>query len=298
MIQGARRSRGFQPDLDALDRRTLLSGGVSASLTGRVLRITGADEADVIQVMVSQNAGRQARAVSVVEVDGVGTFSGRIARIVINSGAGDDAITVDQEVGRPVKTRINAGDGNDVVTTGAGRYVIRGGSGVDVINGASDQPGSPGVSPVTAPVSNPPATIPPTSAPIQNSAFEQQIIDLINQHRQAAGLAPLRVNAQLNRAAEIHAENMAALDRFGHVLDGSSAPSPVDRLNQAGYRYRMAGENIAYNFTVAEGVVNAWMNSSGHRQNILNSAFTETGVIVRYNAQGEAYYVQVFGTPF
>jgi uncharacterized protein YkwD len=129
------------------------------------------------------------------------------------------------------------------------------------------------------------------------SAIEQAIIDLVNQERLAAGRAALSVNTRLVEAAAHHATNMVLFDTMAHTLPGSDAPTLADRLQQAGYAYSAAGENIAWNYPSAQAVMDAWMNSSGHRANILSTSYTEIGVAVRYTSNGEPYYCQVFGRP-
>jgi uncharacterized protein YkwD len=129
------------------------------------------------------------------------------------------------------------------------------------------------------------------------SAIERAIIDLVNAERTSRGLAPLVVNDKLVLAAQHHATNMAYYNTMSHTITQADLPSLVDRLNYYGYRYRAAGENIAWNYSSATSVMNAWMNSSGHRANILSTTFTEIGVGVRYNSLGQPYYCQVFGAP-
>jgi uncharacterized protein YkwD len=80
-----------------------------------------------------------------------------------------------------------------------------------------------------------------------------------------------------------------------HELPQADLPTLVNRLNYYKYAYRLAGENIAWNYRSAEDVMEGWMTSAGHRANILNAGFREIGVGVRYNNRGEPYYCQVFG---
>ena len=133
--------------------------------------------------------------------------------------------------------------------------------------------------------------------PAHLAPVEQAIVDLTNQARQSAGLPTLAVNAQLVQAAQIHATNMARLDRLSHILPGTSLPTPEDRLSYVGYSYSSWGENIAYNYRDASDVVRGWMLSPGHRANILSPNYTEIGVGVALNSQGQPYYCLVFGRP-
>lgn len=123
---------------------------------------------------------------------------------------------------------------------------------------------------------------------------QHAIIRLTNQERQKHGLRPLRENYTLNAAAYNHAYNMARKNRMEHVLDGHNAG---DRITAVGYTWQSYGENIAWNYLSAAAVVQGWMNSPGHRKNILNPNVTEIGVWVAKNSRGEPYYCQVFARP-
>ena len=123
------------------------------------------------------------------------------------------------------------------------------------------------------------------------------VVDLTNVERARAGVAPLRANAQLMRAAQLQAEQMAALGRMAHVLDNGPYPGPQDRLAAAGYRWRAFAENIAYGQRGPEAVTESWMGSAGHRANMLNGAYTELGTGYAVDGRGRPYFVQVFGKP-
>ena len=98
-------------------------------------------------------------------------------------------------------------------------------------------------------------------------------------------------------AAQLHANQMAALQRMEHVLNDGPYPAPADRLAAAGYAWRSYAENIAFNYGTPASVVAGWMGSSGHRANILNASLTEIGAAVARDAQGRPYWAQVFGVP-
>lgn len=124
------------------------------------------------------------------------------------------------------------------------------------------------------------------------------IVDLTNVERARAGLTPLLANPQLMRAAQLQAEQMAALGRMSHVLDDGPYPQPHDRLAAAGYRWRAYAENIAYGQSGPEAVTVSWMESAGHRANMLNAKYTELGTGYAVDRRGHPYFVQVFGKPF
>ncbi len=123
------------------------------------------------------------------------------------------------------------------------------------------------------------------------------IVDLTNAARARAGVAPLRANAQLTRAAQLHAAQMASLGRMEHVLDGAKYPSPQDRLAAAGYRWSAYAENVASGQHTPQSVTKSWMTSAAHRANMLNATYTEIGIGYALDARGRPYFVQVFGRP-
>lgn len=123
------------------------------------------------------------------------------------------------------------------------------------------------------------------------------IVDLTNAARASAGVAPLRANAQLMRAAQLHAEQMASVGRIGHRLDGARYPSPQDRLAAAGYRWSAYAENVAAGQHTPQSITDSWMASAGHRANMLSAAYTELGTGYAVDANGQPYFVQVFGKP-
>ena len=137
--------------------------------------------------------------------------------------------------------------------------------------------------------------------PWQTSQLVEQVLALTNAQRQQAGLQPLRMNAQLSVAAQAHSEDMAFNDFFGHV--SSNGATIFDRVEQAGYSYDLAAENVAVGYTSASAVVQAWMNSPGHRANILYPDLQEIGIGFYFlgndsgNANYRYYWTQDFGTP-
>ncbi len=132
---------------------------------------------------------------------------------------------------------------------------------------------------------------------INRIGFEAELLRLTNGERRKAGLAPLKLSSQLTRAAQSHAVDMARNNYFSHTgLNGSSIG---DRSKSTGYKYRLVGENLAAGKTTPEATIRQWMNSSGHRANILNGRFTEIGFGYANapNSLYKNYWVQVFGTP-
>lgn len=111
---------------------------------------------------------------------------------------------------------------------------------------------------------------------VNESTYEQQVVDLTNQEREKHGLAPLSVDTKLGEVARAKSKDMAEKDYFDHT--SPTYGSPFDMMDQYGVSYQIAGENIARGQFTPEEVVEAWMNSEGHRENILNPDFTHIGV--------------------
>lgn len=143
--------------------------------------------------------------------------------------------------------------------------------------------------------------LPVAFRPALLSPVAQQVVDLTNQERTRVGCPPLSVNPKLVQAAQGHTEDMAVNDFFSHT--GSNGSAPWDRMEAAGYEWREAGENIAAGYTTPQAVMNGWMNSDGHRANILRCSYEEIGVgyIFLQNDPGSVnyryYWTQVFGRP-
>lgn len=109
----------------------------------------------------------------------------------------------------------------------------------------------------------------------QLSQFEQEVVELTNNERAKSGLAPLQADAELSRVAREKSRDMSAKNYFDH--NSPTYGSPFDMMQSYGITYRAAGENIAKGQRTPQEVVTAWMNSPGHRANILNSSFTHIG---------------------
>lgn len=107
-------------------------------------------------------------------------------------------------------------------------------------------------------------------------SFEAQVADLVNQERSKAGLQALTLRGDLSKVAETKSQDMQSKGYFSH--QSPTYGSPFDMLKQFGITYRSAGENIAKGQRTPQEVMSAWMNSSGHRANILNGQFDSIGV--------------------
>lgn len=124
--------------------------------------------------------------------------------------------------------------------------------------------------------------------------LEAQVLALTNAHRVVNGLLPLVRAPELDVAAIRHCNDMATKRFFGHI--GSDGSNPIQRVAATGYRWILIGENIAAGYLTAQGVVDAWMASAGHRANILNPRFTEIGLGHLFVAGSPwgTYWTQVF----
>ena len=124
------------------------------------------------------------------------------------------------------------------------------------------------------------------------SSYASEVADIVNQERTSQGLSPLSYDSQLAELAQKKAEDMAENGYFSH--QSPTYGSAFDMMNEAGISYRSAGENIARGQRTPEAVMDSWMNSSGHRANILSSSYSSVGVGYAEDENGTAYWVQMF----
>jgi uncharacterized protein YkwD len=291
-IQGSPRSRLA---VTRLEDRTVPA--VTASLVNGILTILGDGAANAITITAGNGQ---------INVANVGMYSAASVRaITVDAGDGDDTITVGNSVTTPAV--LFGGYGNDRITAGGGNTQVFGGLGNDVLTAGSGHAtmyGGAGSNSLSDPFGT--STLNQGSPNVTSTMneMEAQIFALLNQQRAANGLSALTVDPRLVAAAQLHSQNMADLslvvgmsEALSHTLMGSPEPSVTTRADYVGFDYRIIGENIAFGYQDANAVMTAWMNSAGHRANILYSAYTSVGVGVRYNSAGVAYYTQEFGTP-
>ncbi len=126
------------------------------------------------------------------------------------------------------------------------------------------------------------------------------LVDLANEDRIDNELNTLTINKTLVAAAQLKARDMAANQYFAHTSPVDPAKTPWYWFNQAGYAFTAAGENLAIDFSDSGAVNEAWMESPGHRANILNSKFSEIGIAIEqgeFEGRPTTYVVQLFGKP-
>ena len=121
------------------------------------------------------------------------------------------------------------------------------------------------------------------------SAYEAEVIRLVNEIRRQKGLGELTASAELSQVARLKSQDMHDKGYFDH--NSPTYGSAFDMLRSFGISYGTAGENIAYGYSTPQAVVDAWMNSSGHRANILNASYTQIGV---GHVQDGNYCTQIF----
>lgn len=123
------------------------------------------------------------------------------------------------------------------------------------------------------------------------ASFQKEVLDLVNSERTSRGLQPLKFNSELSKVATLKSQDMIDNNYFDHT--SPTYGSPFDMMKKFGISYTSAGENIAMGQKTPQEVMNAWMNSDGHRKNILNPNFTELGVGIASNGSS-LYWTQMF----
>lgn len=130
---------------------------------------------------------------------------------------------------------------------------------------------------------------------ISEKNVEAQVVQLVNQERAKQGLSPLTHNWELSRVARTKSMDMRDRGYFSHT--SPTYGSPFDMMKSFGVNYRSAGENIAQGQSTPRAVVQAWMNSPGHRANILSTKYTQIGVGYASGGSGRHYWTQMFIRP-
>lgn len=125
---------------------------------------------------------------------------------------------------------------------------------------------------------------------VSESPYVRQVINLVNEERQKAGLPVLEKADDASAAAAVRARELVA--SFSHTRPDGSAYRTA--LEQSGASFRSCGENVAYGYRTPEAVMSAWMSSDGHRDNILNEKYTDIGVGYFTDGSGQGYWAQIF----
>ncbi|WP_010531710.1 CAP domain-containing protein [Lentibacillus jeotgali] len=137
----------------------------------------------------------------------------------------------------------------------------------------------------------------PDTDSAEPSAYEKEVVQLVNEEREKRDLEPLEMHNRLSSLARKKSQDMANNDYFSHT--SPTYGSPFDMMEQFDFSFRMAGENIAAGQRSPEQVVEGWMNSEGHRKNILKEGFTHIGVgyVEGGGLKYGTYWTQMFMTP-
>jgi uncharacterized protein YkwD len=268
----------------------------TANLTNHILTVQGTSGDDTISVGVSGGY---------ITAAGQSFAASQVNRIVVVAEGGNDRVTIAGTLTKP--TRIFGGTGNDTMNGGAGADEIYGGAGTDQLygrGGADVLFGGAGTDTLNGGSgSNSVNQGSPSRTDASVSTIEQEILRLTNVQRAANGLSALRLNSQLNYMANLQAGNMASRSAavgnaaaMSHTLYGTTTPTLSSRADYAGYGYTALAENIAYGTWTAAQVVQAWMNSTGHRANILNPNLRAIGIGAAANSSGVRFFCQAFGS--
>lgn len=137
------------------------------------------------------------------------------------------------------------------------------------------------------------------SSPVVSTITAEKLVDLTNKARESEGLKPLKINKLLEKSAALKAKDMEVNNYFGH--ESISGTPPWKWFDKVGYHYVYAGENLATDYTDPNSLFDAWMQSEGHKNNILNQKFKEIGISVNTFKYGLVYrtsVVQHFGTMY
>lgn len=122
----------------------------------------------------------------------------------------------------------------------------------------------------------------------------ERVIEITNLRRDENDVAPVRTNADLNWAAQLHSQDQADRDVMSHT--GSDGSNAGQRISRQGYRWITYGENVAAGYPTASAVMRGWMNSAGHRRNILHPGFKDIGVGLATSDDGTRYWTMVLAS--
>ncbi|WP_328468332.1 CAP domain-containing protein [Actinoplanes sp. NBC_00393] len=134
-----------------------------------------------------------------------------------------------------------------------------------------------------------------STAATGESARVTEVIRLVNVERKAAGCGALTGEKRLHAAAQKHSDLQAEKNTMSHQLPGEA--SMGDRVTAEGYRWGGVAENVAAGYTTPAAVMDGWMNSPGHKANILNCGYKHIGVGVKKSSEGTLYWTQNFASP-
>lgn len=227
-------------------------------------------------------------------------------KIALNGLVSNADVELLNSNGEAISRGSNAGNANELLNVSnlqAGNYYIRVYQGADSgdTNYNLSLSATPEIvsTPVTPAITSTPITVESPKEPSSGNPFINRVLELTNAQRLQAGAVPLKLNSKLNNSAQAHSQDMALHDFFDHK--GSNGSSMSDRAKASGYQFSRLGENIAAGYATPEDVVQGWLNSPGHRANILNPSYREIGIGYYYLANDTGkinqnyYWTQDFG---
>lgn len=270
-------SRSGSNTLNCLLSKTQATNCSNQTLSSLLNQLTAAKSATCNTTNSGQNDASKATSCTgnVISLSGksISLNSDTLNRILSKFGFGNCNLTVCQQ-GTATQPSGSAGSSDETATP--------------VDDGADDAtgPADAGSSDTIQPADNSDSS---GSATIDNLSFEEQVVALVNEQRAAYGLAPLVLSEELSNVARAKSQDMHDNHYFSHT--SPTYGSPFQMMTSFGISYRSAGENIAMGYSTPEVVMNKWMNSEGHRANILNASYTQIGV--GYVADGN-YWTQEF----
>ncbi len=125
--------------------------------------------------------------------------------------------------------------------------------------------------------------------PLTYTAFEYEVLGLVNNYRETQGLSSLSTLNLVSKEAESHTNYMIEKGEINHHNFGSRSQNLIQNASAI-----LVAENVAYGFATAQGVVDAWLKSDSHRKNIENSSFTDFGISTEKDEKGNYYYTHIF----
>lgn len=176
-----------------------------------------------------------------------------------------------------------------IISGGCSNIVIPGFPGVDTPDTDTPDAGQPDKPDTDKPDTDKPDTETPDDN-AGTSQFAKEVLKLVNAERTKAGLSPLKLDKSVEKAANIRAKEIVS--SFSHTRPNGTSFSTA--LKESGVKFKGSGENIAWGQKTPKQVMDGWMNSKGHRANILNKNFTKIGVGLYQNAKGVNYWTQLF----
>ncbi|KGP71382.1 CAP domain-containing protein [Pontibacillus yanchengensis] len=204
-------------------------------------------------------------------------------------------VTVENSQGKtvPVKKQV---EGDKVIVTPFSEYDYGESYQLVIRKGLESEKGKSTQETVTLSFSIQEENSPKELSGYEPSAYEREVLQLVNKERTKRGIQPLDMNSKLSGLAHKKGLDMAENNYFSHT--SPTYGSPFEMMKEFGFTYVTAGENIAAGQHDPEAVVSSWMNSDGHRANILNENFTELGVgYVQQDGRYASYWVQLFMKP-